>query len=329
VLTLGAVACAGGTDNATNVRATEARLRAHGYTNDGPATWWWEYDTVRAELGTANDTEVCGSGTGPKEPDNRCGPATGGSASSPIPLNVVVTGLTSDTTYYFRACGQDTNDPSPTCANVRSFRTTLGDSTAAVSAGTLNVTAAPGTRNRVVVSQFTDSDGVVKLRVEDPVDFSDGRTDGSSVVPGSGCQGAGAGQYDDAVKCPTGGLTAIAVALQGGDDGATVRDAITIPSTLDGGDGTDILQGSNGADDVLISGPGAGGQSVIGGSATFTPSITGAGGDDTFHVQNGAVDLIFCGDGNDVANVEEADGGWEGAFGGTQYETCEVLNEIP
>ena len=42
VATTGLAACVGGTDPATNVRATQARLHAHGYTNAGPAEWWWE-----------------------------------------------------------------------------------------------------------------------------------------------------------------------------------------------------------------------------------------------------------------------------------------------
>jgi DNA-binding beta-propeller fold protein YncE len=125
---LGLAACVGQTDPATNVTNVSARLNAHGYTNDGPATWWWEYDTVKAELGTANDTEVCGSGTGPKEPDARCGPASGGSQQNQIPVNVVVTGLTPSTTYFFRACGQDTNDPSPSCGSTHSFTTLAGTS---------------------------------------------------------------------------------------------------------------------------------------------------------------------------------------------------------
>ena len=123
---IAAAGCAGSTEPATNVLNVSAQLNAKGYTNDGPATWWWEYDTVKADLGTASDTEVCGNGTGPKEPDNRCGPAAAGSASNQIPLNVVVNGLTPNTTYYFRACGQDTNDPGPTCANTRSFQTLAG-----------------------------------------------------------------------------------------------------------------------------------------------------------------------------------------------------------
>ncbi len=72
--------CVGGTDPATNVTNVSAQLNGHGYTNDGPATWWWEYSTVKANLGTASDTEVCGY---PPEADKRCGPASGGSSRAP------------------------------------------------------------------------------------------------------------------------------------------------------------------------------------------------------------------------------------------------------
>jgi hypothetical protein len=116
-------ACVGSTEPATNVSTLSAQLNAKGFTNDGPATWWWEYDTVKSDLGTANDTEVCGY---PPEPDRRCGPASAGTASSQIPLSVTVTGLTPNTTYYFRACGQDTNDVQPTCGNTLSFKTLAG-----------------------------------------------------------------------------------------------------------------------------------------------------------------------------------------------------------
>ncbi len=114
--------CVGSTEPATNVLNLSAQLNAKGYANDGPATWWWEYDTVQSDLGTANDTEVCGN---PLEADRRCGPAAGAQQNQ-IPVSVTVTGLTPNTTYYFRACGQDTNDPGPSCANVRSFKTLAG-----------------------------------------------------------------------------------------------------------------------------------------------------------------------------------------------------------
>jgi DNA-binding beta-propeller fold protein YncE len=116
-------ACTGSTEPATKVTNVSAQLNARGSTDDGPASWWWEYDSVRSDLGTANDTEICGN---PPEPDRRCGPASGGSQSDQVPLSVTVTGLTPGTTYYFRACGQDVNDTQPTCASTHSFRTLAG-----------------------------------------------------------------------------------------------------------------------------------------------------------------------------------------------------------
>lgn len=122
-VSLALAACTGSTQPATKVTNVSAQLNARGYTDDGPATWWWEYDTVRSDLGTANDTEICGS---PPEPDRRCGPASGGSQSNQFPLSVTVTGLAPGTTYHFRACGQDSGDTQPTCANVHSFSTLAG-----------------------------------------------------------------------------------------------------------------------------------------------------------------------------------------------------------
>jgi hypothetical protein len=315
-IVLGQAACTGSTDPATNVRATQARLNAHGYTNDGPARWWWEYDTVQAELGTANDTEVCGSGT-------RCGPAAGGSAGNQIALNTVVTGLTPNTTYYFRACGQDTNDAGPTCAQVRNFRTSRGDSTAAVSGGILTFTATAGTNNHVFVSLFTDSDGITKYQIEDAVDYSEFASfDGSSIVPGAGCQSFSGRPYDDAVRCPVAGITRIRVVLNDGDDNAGIHDAVTIPTTLEGGPGGDQLFGSEGANDTLITGPG--------GFAALGSNTTNGGGDDTIEAQNGAHDLVWCGAGDDVANVDGVDQSFEEIFGGgPPYASCEQLNEGP
>jgi hypothetical protein len=313
-LALGLAACTGSTDPATNVRATQARLNAHGYANDGPARWWWEYATAQADLGTASDTEVCGSGT-------RCGPAAGGSASNPIPLSTVVTGLTPNTTYYFRACGQDTNDTAPTCAQVRDFRTSRGDSTAGVSAGVLTFSAAAGTRNRAVVTPFTDTDGILKLQIEDAVDYSQNASfDGASIVPGAGCQSYSGRPYDDAVKCPASGITRIRLMLNDGDDNAFIRDAITTPTTLEGGTGADQLIGSEGANDTLITGPG--------GSVAFGGNSNG-GGDDTINTQNGVNDIVWCGSGTDVADVDAVDQGFDVFFGGQPYVTCEQLHVAP
>ena len=106
--------CVGDTDPATNVTSKTAQLNAHGRTNDGPASWWWEYSTSKATVESNGGTEVCGS---PPEADGRCGPAQGPSGTN-VALNFKLTGLTPSTTYWFRACGQDVNDPSPTCGRV-------------------------------------------------------------------------------------------------------------------------------------------------------------------------------------------------------------------
>jgi hypothetical protein len=120
-------ACAGDTDPATNVTNVSAQLNAHGRTTGEPATWWWEYSTVQSNLGGPNDTEVCGAGTGPKESDNRCGPASWDNRGD-LNLNVVVTGLTPNTTYYFRACGQKQSWGQGACGAVKSFKTLAGTS---------------------------------------------------------------------------------------------------------------------------------------------------------------------------------------------------------
>ena len=86
----------------------------------------------------------------------RCGPA---SSPTEVRLSTVVTGLLPNTTYYFRACGQDTNGPR-SCAAIVSFTTTMADSTAAVSGGVLTFTATAGAATNVLASwRFTDTDG--------------------------------------------------------------------------------------------------------------------------------------------------------------------------
>jgi phosphodiesterase/alkaline phosphatase D-like protein len=118
VVALGLAGCVGNTDPATNVTTVSAKLNAHGRTNNGPAVWWWEYATNASNLGTAADVEVCGY---PPEPDKRCGPAA---SSNDVALSTTVTGLRPDTTYYFRACGQDQSQGStPACGRTLSFKT--------------------------------------------------------------------------------------------------------------------------------------------------------------------------------------------------------------
>lgn len=105
----------GDTDPASDVRASRALLKAHGRTTGPAATYWWEYSTSEAAVRGGTGTQICGS---PPEADRRCGPTT---SSTDLQLTQLVTGLTPNTMYYFRACAQD--GPTPTCARVLSFRT--------------------------------------------------------------------------------------------------------------------------------------------------------------------------------------------------------------
>ena len=126
-LALGLSACVGDTDPATDVGPNSATLRAHGYTNDGPARWWWEYSTNRTTVESDQAPEICDivNSDGIGDP-GRCGPAQGGNEQNQAHLSVRVVGLQPSTTYYFRACGQDVNDSSSTCARILSFTTTSG-----------------------------------------------------------------------------------------------------------------------------------------------------------------------------------------------------------
>jgi predicted small secreted protein len=207
---LSLAACAGNTDEGSGIRATQAMFNAHGRTTGKPSTWWWEYDTVKAELGTASDTEVCGNGAGPKEADRRCGPAESPAAAGDLPVNVVVTGLSPDTTYYYRACAQD-QGAGPACGKVVTFRTTKADSTARIeqrpgdSLDPVVFSAASTTQQGLAnspmrFSTFRQTNGALRYRLEDPVGA--GGNPGTSIVPvGAGCQSLKGRPIDDAVEC--------------------------------------------------------------------------------------------------------------------------------
>jgi acid phosphatase type 7 len=136
VLALGLTACVGETDPATDVGSTSATLRAHGYSNDGPARWWWEYSANRTTVENDQAPEVCDTvGSDGVGDPGRCGPAEGGTAENPAHLSVRVVGLQPGTTYYFRACGQDVNDSSATCAQIRSFTTSSANDPVIAAAG--------------------------------------------------------------------------------------------------------------------------------------------------------------------------------------------------
>jgi hemolysin type calcium-binding protein len=134
--------------------------------------------------------------------------------------------------------------------------------TAELDAGTLRVIAAPGEANAVIIT-----DGPAGPTVTD---------DGAplAVVPGC-CLGA----------------TRIEVDLGDGDDTLTLN--TTLPATVSGGDGDDVLIGGA-ADDRLDGGTGA-------------DIAQGGGGDDTIVLRDRVTDDATCGTGWDTVRAEVLD----------------------
>jgi hypothetical protein len=101
------VGCAGVPRVPTNVGATSATLRADARVDDGdnPVSWWWQIASTQSALGPANPT---GAST-------RClaGPGTVPSGSY-NGIGCKVSGLTPNTTYFYKFCGDTARLP-PTC----------------------------------------------------------------------------------------------------------------------------------------------------------------------------------------------------------------------
>jgi hypothetical protein len=286
-------ACAGDTQPASHVKATQAQLNARGHTDKGPATWWWEYSTSQQALLAGQGTQVCGVGTGPKEPDKRCGP---GEAATDVDLNVVVGGLSPSTDYYFRACGQDVGG-SAICGNARTFFTSAGDSTVSVQQGIdgkrIVFTAAPGTKNHFSLTRDVLPDGTAVFVIRDGF----AHVGGSTLIPGSGCTLGDTSVYDDNVRCPAAGVVLVNAKLGDRDDFAEIDPDIGIRTALEGGPGDDELFGGK-FQDTLSGGSGV-------------DRFNGFGASDTILARNQDVDGdIVCGESpndNDKVTADPAD----------------------
>jgi hypothetical protein len=329
VAVVGIAGCVGSTEPATKVTSASAQLNARGYTDDGPATWWWEYDTVQSDLGTENDTQVCGD---PPERDARCGPASGGSQSNQVPLNVTVRALDPGTTYYFRACGQDENDSAPTCAQTRSFTTLPGTSfnytgtaqTWTVPAGVTSVTlhvygAQGGGLGGGARATFGVSPGqVLQLNVGGRADGSTGGFNGggNGGVPTSGGAGSGGGGASDVRVSPFGLADRIIVAGGGGGDaGSGLFQGGT------GGAGGGVQGAGGGPNPTNNSGsPGRGGTATGGGAggAGDSGGTDGTGGTLGRGGQGGAGTCRSpgCGGGGGGGGGRYGGGGGGGSYSG-------------
>src|ERR1700733_11724689 len=91
--------CAATTDPASDVTASTARLNARGRSDGTPAHYYFQYSTAANALGT---------GFGLQTPTR--GPIPGGTSGPGgglLPFSEQVTGLSPNTTYYYRVCGGD------------------------------------------------------------------------------------------------------------------------------------------------------------------------------------------------------------------------------
>jgi thermitase len=134
----------------------------------------------------------------------------------------------------------------------------------------LVLTAGTGVANDLRLSLFTDTDGVQKVRVDDPYSTNaSGEQIGSRLVAGTGCQrGASLSQ----VKCAAAGIASIIVNAGDGNDVVSV--GVGLPTTVNGAAGKDRIVGGSGVD-----------------------SFFGGSGNDTIDARDGRRDgRISCGE---------------------------------
>jgi hypothetical protein len=105
--------CVAVTDPATEVGSWKARMHGHGHTDSTPATFYFEYATQRADLGTSSARRT----------PTRNAPAN---VRNDVAFSNRVTDLEPATTYHYRVCGRDGEATSDTCSNVQTFTTQAG-----------------------------------------------------------------------------------------------------------------------------------------------------------------------------------------------------------
>ncbi len=94
--------------------------------------------------------------------------------------------------------------------------------------------------------------------------------------------------------CPAAPIASFEVNADGGDDKISVSGAVTIPVTMRGGSGNDVLIGGKGADKLI---GGAGDDRLVGG---WGDDLVAGGSGDDVHVAGGGDDLVLSGPGEDV-----------------------------
>jgi hypothetical protein len=299
LLALGLVGCVGNTDPASHIRATQAQLNAHGRTNNGPATWWWEYGTSQTAVQNGQGTDS--PHFGPAESPND------------VPLSYVAKNLAPGTTYHFRVCGQDQSSTTAVCGSVLNFRTSPADSSAWSGAFGLAFVRFTGALN-VAHSQWHTYSANGRIYMEQQrFEFGNPNV-GGTIVPGPNCQTADipGTPYDRAVHCSPSGITFVEATFGNFNDQAD-SNGLNLPVLFFGGAGNDTMTGSA-PSDTLFGGPnddqlaGNDGRDFVTGDAG-TDSLFGGGGNDDVDARDGGFsDLVDCGAGTDTAYVDVVQG---------------------
>jgi Ca2+-binding RTX toxin-like protein len=296
--------CVGDTDQATDVRAHQAQLNAHGHTNNGPAYWWWEWATTRKAVANGQGTKT------PKQ-----GPA---SAATDVSLHTTLTNLDNDQAYYFRACGQDQAAGSAvTCGRILTFGTASGDTSVFSVYYGVRYFGFSGVQHALTVD---DGSAATHIRIRQSLDPSTPIPTGTSYQPGDSCFGSSSPNisFFDTVECNppqhyleldlTGngndyvnqlGTSDISAGLGGGNDYYSGYNAVDFVS---GQQGNDTIYGY-GSDDTLF---GDEDNDYIDGDGGNETRIDGGPGDDTLYGREGD-DLIYDAQGNNTVDCGPGD----------------------
>ena len=175
--------------------------------------------------------------------------------------------------------------------------------TVAVTGGVLTITG-DASANFVEVKQASGTDTLTVRTATETADDStdDDATDDDTATAGCGGRGHGHGGTDfgdvtsQTFDISDSSIKSISVSAGGGDDKVSIARSVTLPSTLNGGDGNDDLSGGGGAD--TIDG-GAGADRITGGLGS--DKLSGGAGNDSIFAADGAKDTVDGGD-DDVAD---------------------------
>src|SRR4051812_19008357 len=190
--------------------------------------------------------------------------------------------------------------------------------TVAVTGGVLTITGDDGA-NFVDVRQTSGTDTLVVRTATKATDTTTSTTDGTDTTDagtcsGHGHRGDGSGDFGTVTSqtfdISDNSITSIAVNSGAGDDKVSIGSSVSLPATINGGDGNDTLSGGAGAD--TIDG-GAGADRISGGLGADV--LNGGAGEDTNYFPPG---VEGTGRGGGEARAQHGRSGGPALLGGAR-----------